>query len=112
MTGDDWSVGHARALGALFSGEAGLMHVTERGEPEPDATFLMLVNAGDSPLAFALPALDGDGPWTRVFDTAHGDADAGNGDPMRPGTPYDLTARSMVLLRHGGSPGTAAGDTP
>ncbi|NBC97093.1 MAG: glycogen debranching protein GlgX [Deinococcus-Thermus bacterium] len=108
----DWSVGHARALGVLFSGEAGLMHVTERGEPEPDATFLMLLNAGDSPLAFALPALDGDGPWTRVFDTAHADDDAGNGDPMRPGTPYDLTARSMVVLRHDAPADGHTGGTP
>jgi hypothetical protein len=36
MGDDDWTDPHGRALAVRLSGEAGLMHLTERGEQEPD----------------------------------------------------------------------------
>ncbi|MEO1089212.1 MAG: glycogen debranching protein GlgX [Pseudomonadota bacterium] len=99
MDDHDWRVAHARALGVLLSGEAGLMHVTEQGEPEPDDTFLILLNAGIEPIEFALPPTY----WSVVFDTIR----TGNAPEASPQleTPhgfdgsYVVEDRSLVLLR-------------
>ena len=70
MTPPDWDNPQARALGIRLSGEAGIMHLTERGEQEPDDTFLLLVNAGHREMRFRLPD-EGDHRWRTVIDTAH-----------------------------------------
>ncbi len=103
MTEADWQVGHARALGMLLSGEAGQMHVSARGIPEPDDTFLLLLNAGVEPIDFTVP----EAHWHRVFDTvfepqdpdatADEDADLGTTDA------YEVGARAFALLRRDGS---------
>ncbi len=98
MTEADWFTHHARALGMLLSGEAGVMHVTDRGEPEPDDTFLALLNAGDAALPFALPREH----WWCVFDTTA--LSNGLSDPSidvdlgRIGT-YQIGPRALALLR-------------
>lgn len=96
MTPEDWGVPHAKALGLLMSGEAGLMHVTERGVPLPDDTFLMLMNAGDQEVTFTLPDTNGAPQWSRVFDTG----EASREKPVSADT-YDTAPRSFVLLRRG-----------
>ena len=45
MSEEDWGNAQAKALAVRLSGEPGLMHLTERGEQEPDDTFLILLNA-------------------------------------------------------------------
>ena len=40
----------------LLSGEAGLMHLTARGEQETDDTFLLIVNASHEAARQRLPA--------------------------------------------------------
>ncbi len=102
MTDGDWGVGHARALGMLISGEAGEMHVTDRGIPEPDDTFLMILNAGAEPIRFALPPAH----WWCVFDTSVATdqpeampeiaTDLGRIDS------YPMANRTLVLLRLNG----------
>ncbi len=98
----DWQVGHARALGMLISGEAGLMHVTERGVPEPDDTFLMILNAGVEPITFALPRAS----WHCVFDTTAADAvleaSPEEDTPLGDIGAYEVGSRSLVLLRRNG----------
>jgi isoamylase len=46
MSEEDWGNAQAKALAVRLSGQPGLMHLTERGEREPDDTFLILLNAG------------------------------------------------------------------
>ena len=55
MSEENWGDGNAKALGLLLSGEAGMMHLTERGEQEPDDTFYLLLNASHEDVTFALP---------------------------------------------------------
>ena len=103
MTEPDWQVGHARALGMLLSGEAGVVHVTERGVPEPDDTFLLLLNAGIDPIPFTLPQ----SRWHCVFDTAASndllEADPGHDTDLGALQTYEVRARSLALLRRNGN---------
>ena len=99
MTEDDWRDGERRALGVRLSGEAGLIHLTERGEQEPDDTFLLLFNGGLQEVAFPLPGLGGQSQgWRLLFDTARD-----NGGDVRLGDPVSedrvtLQPRSVQLL--------------
>ena len=97
MGQDDWGDPIAKAVALLLSGEAGLMHLTEHGEPEPDDTFLMIFNASHEDVAVTLPKPGGDGPWEIVIDTASEDgSSSGSHDPTEP---FTATARSFVLMR-------------
>ena len=70
MEEPDWQDGNARALGLRLSGEAGLMHLTARGEQEPDATFLLLFNAAHEAVNFDLPSENHGAGWQVLIDTA------------------------------------------
>ncbi len=69
MTTDDWVNGKCRVLGVLLSGEAGARFLTERGEPEPDDTFLMLFNPSQENVLWRLPG-ELAAPWRVIVDTA------------------------------------------
>ena len=56
MTEGDWANAQAKMLCLLLSGEAGLMHLTARGDKETDDTFLLIVNAAHEAVAQKLPA--------------------------------------------------------
>jgi len=96
MTEGDWQVGHARSLGMLISGEAGLTHLTERGVPQPDDTFCLLLNASDQVVDYTLPRPEPITAWSVVFDTA---SERAPGRVEEPGRPLRLEPRSTVLLR-------------
>lgn len=97
MTEADWGVGHAQCLGVLLSGEAGLIHVTARGEPEPDDTFLLLFDAGAEPLTFTLPFCGAADGWRLEVDTARPDVEP---EPYASAdAAYPLEARSLVVRR-------------
>jgi len=102
MTEPDWHLPHARALGMLLSGEAGVMHLTARGVPEPDDTFLALMNAADDAIAFSLPRAQ----WWCVFDTTAADTapsiDPDEDTDLGPIATYEVGPRSLVLLRRNG----------
>jgi glycogen operon protein len=66
----DWGNGGNRSLRLLLSGEAGQLHLTTRGEPEPDDTFLMVLNASDEPIDHTLPGVTFGNRWEKVIDTA------------------------------------------
>lgn len=70
MTETDWQNPQARTLGMRLSGEAGLMHLTERGEQEPDDTFLVLLNAAHETVECLLPVADNGSHWRVLIDTA------------------------------------------
>jgi isoamylase len=97
MTADDWADGHAKAIALLLSGEAGLLHLTERGEPEADDTFLLLLNASHEDVTFTLPAPAPIDAWQLLVNTA---LDPGYGleDRLDPGSTFDATSRSLALL--------------
>ena len=69
MAEADWHT-DAKALSMRLSGEAGLMHLTERGEQEPDDTFLILMNASPDDVRFRLPKSAGGRAWEGVIDTS------------------------------------------
>ena len=96
MNQEDWSDG-TRCLAIRLSGEAGLVHLSETGEQEPDDTFLLLINAGHEEMPFILP--NGDrGVWEALVDTAAEDGLAGNGRTA-PGTEGSVGGRSIRVLR-------------
>ena len=89
MTAADWGEAHAKLLCLLLSGEAGLMHLTARGEQEPDDTFLLVMNASHEEVGQRLPArrrrrlLAGPDRYGRARGrgSARSASRAGRGDP-------------------------------
>ena len=81
MTEKDWTNGIVKALAVRLSGEAGLTHLTERGEQELDDTFLMLVNASPKEVAFRLAEPPEGACWEIVLDTHE---NGGKGTPASP----------------------------
>jgi isoamylase len=97
MTAADWGEAHAKMLCLLLSGEAGLMHLTARGEQEPDDTFLLVMNASHLEVAQRLPAgRDGAG-WQVLVDTARPLGEDQDQDGA-PGEEIRLVPRSTMLL--------------
>ena len=70
MTEAGLADGEARMLCLLLSGEAGLMHLTARGEQETDDTFLLILNAGHEAAGQRLPAGPDGVVWETLIDTA------------------------------------------
>ena len=97
MTEGDWANAQARMLCLLLSGEAGLMHLTARGEKETDDTFLLIVNAAHEDATQKLPAAQDGAHWATLIDTAREDGDEDEG-PFAPGEEVGLIARSAKLL--------------
>ena len=83
MTTADWQDANLRAMGVWYSKHSGSAE-----------HLLLLVNAGDAPQEFKLPAA-ADGPWICVFDTSLAELGAKS---LGQATDYSLTARSAALL--------------
>jgi isoamylase len=80
-----------------LSGEAGLTHLTQRGEQELDDTFLLIVNASHEPATQRLPA-GSDGPrWQTLIDTA-AEAIEEEAGHLASGEEIELPGRSATLL--------------
>ncbi|MBB4286581.1 glycogen debranching protein GlgX [Roseospira goensis] len=94
----DWENGDTRFVGLLLRGAAGCYYVTATGEPRPDDSFLICMNAGDEPLTCQLPALDDGGAWLPLLDTADGPVLAG-APASEDGDAYPMAGRSLVLFR-------------
>ncbi|HJQ61275.1 MAG TPA: glycogen debranching protein GlgX [Burkholderiales bacterium] len=97
MVDADWQDPLAKALTVLLSGEAGLTHLTARGEQELDDTFLIMMNASEQDVAFRLPANNGDARWTILVDTSDG-ADKRTERSHDAGAEIPVTARSMLVF--------------
>lgn len=65
-----WKVPQAQVLDVRLSGEAGLMHLTTRGEKAPDDTVRLLVNAAHDDVGFRIL----EGVWEAVLDTGEDEA--------------------------------------
>jgi glycogen operon protein len=83
-------------LSFLLRGEAGEYHLTKHGEPQPDDSFFVVLNAAFEPVEWVLPAPEIGRRWERLIDTDLDDpfAPAGFGD----GEWYEVAARSLVLF--------------
>jgi glycogen operon protein len=93
MSADDWAQGGNKAVALLLSGESGLVHLTEEGEPERDLTFLMVLNASDSEIDWQLP----EGQWEAVIDTTSETEAPEEGGSERSGSLH-VAGRCLVLL--------------
>ncbi|WP_299436624.1 glycogen debranching protein GlgX [uncultured Rhodospira sp.] len=108
----DWENGQAQFVGLLLRGEAGTHYVTPAGEPCPDDTFLIFMNAGVEPLTCHMPRLGDGGCWLPLLDTAIGPVLAGT-DTLTDGAVHRMAGRSLVLFGRqppgGAAPGAVAG---
>lgn len=94
-TPEDWENGNSRFLAFQLNGEAGEYHLTRHGDPEPDDTFLVAMNADPDAVRFRLPQLGEQGSWTRLLDTSHTD---GVGERTEPEAgEIDLPGRVLML---------------
>jgi isoamylase len=84
MKQGEWQDGNLRTLGIWFGKRNNL-----------DGRLLLLLNAGDSPQAFSLPAAPADEPWIRQFDTA---LDTYEAMSLGHARDYRLDASSVALL--------------
>jgi glycogen operon protein len=95
MTDATWSSPDVRCLGVRLNGEA-IYELDERGERIIGDTLLLMLNAGEQPIAFTLPETALEERWETLMDTA---------DPwspprrLRTGGRYELVARSMAVLK-------------
>ncbi|MCW1912963.1 glycogen debranching protein GlgX [Luteolibacter sp. GHJ8] len=97
MGDNDWEEPWIRTLGVYLAGTAPEIR-DDRGNRVPDDDFILLLNAHDEPLSFALPDNLPDG-WTVALDTAA--PDTWSGRPEAPAElPVQMSAHSLVLLRH------------
>jgi glycogen operon protein len=95
MSDVDWGAPLLRSLGVLLAGDA-IEDVTDRGEPVRDETLLVLLNAGDTPAPFTLPAPENGQEWQVEFDTSHERLPIAR---HAPGVIYPLAERSVAVLR-------------
>ena len=96
MTEQEWNNGFARCLGVYLAGSR-LGETDARGWEVTDDDFIVLFNAHDGVIPFALPAFDAWG-WLVLFDTARDEGLSPDGT-YRGDNAYPLEARSLVLLQ-------------
>ena len=98
LTSVDWRSSALQAFGMLIDGAA-TDEVDERGRAVNGETILLLVNAGEAPVSFALPAFAGGGTgeniWVIMVDTAREELPVVNTNAVT------LEAHAVMLLRFG-----------
>ncbi|NIN92138.1 MAG: hypothetical protein GTN76_04870 [Candidatus Aenigmarchaeota archaeon] len=108
MTDDDWENSEVHSLGLQLVGDA-IDDVAAEGNPIIDDAFLMLLNAHHKPLSFVLPDHGAGILWELILDTR--ESTEKRQSPLIPGAePYELEARSRVLLRVPGNKGLVRSD--
>ncbi len=103
MSDEDWNDPHARCLGLRLAGDA-IEEVDARGNRIVDDTLLILLNAHHDPIPFFLSAHRPRMRWELVLDTREPTGKRRQ-RPIRGGTPYEMEARSLALLRLRGHEG-------
>ena len=94
---DDWHDPEGRCLGFLLSGEAGEHHLTADGQPEPDDTFLVVLNAHGDPISYTLPPAEFGERWLLLVNTADNGDD--NGERLFDAEAvFSAEARSVALF--------------
>jgi glycogen operon protein len=98
MTDADWETGSANSLTVFLNGDA-ISELGRRGEPIRDDSFLLLFNAGELDLEFALPPTRYGVLWTKVLDTAVPVISAQDVTVVKPGDLVTVPGRSIQVLR-------------
>ncbi len=98
MTDEDWEDWSAHCLALRLAGDA-IAEVDSRGNRVVDDTLLILLNAYYEPLPFVLPAHRARVRWELLLDTREPTGKPRRRLLLRGGQPYELEARSLVLLR-------------
>jgi len=94
MTAEDWNRADARGIAVRLSGEAGLTHLSQRGEQEIDDTFVILMNVWHESISFEVPADSPEYAWAVVLDTVNGIEER----IYESGKPVTVEGRSLQLL--------------
>jgi glycogen operon protein len=95
MTDETWGSPDVRCLGVRLNGDA-IDEVDERGRRIIGDTLLLILNGGQLPKPFTLPATGPDERWETLIDTA---------DPWAPprriraGGRYEVLPRSIAVLK-------------
>jgi glycogen operon protein len=97
MGEEEWQTSFIRALGVRLAGDT-LNAFDERGEPWAHDAVLLLMNAHHEDILFILPRGIGEGRWTVLLDTDEPALDEATRE-LRPGEEYNVTRRSLALLR-------------
>ncbi|HEY4267272.1 MAG TPA: alpha-amylase family glycosyl hydrolase, partial [Galbitalea sp.] len=95
MSPEDWESGFGRAISVFLNGN-GIHGRSLRGERIVDRNFLVLFNAGDDAVDFALPPDEYSQAWEIVVDTAGAGADSA---PRNAGATIAVEAKSLMVLR-------------
>ncbi|MBA3949964.1 MAG: glycogen debranching protein GlgX, partial [Acidobacteria bacterium] len=95
MTDRDWGASHVKHLGVLLAGDA-IDEVDERGRHIDGDSLLILLNADNTPVTFALPAAPRSGVWKLVFDTAVAE---GAAQEIPAESAYSLAACASAVFR-------------
>ncbi|MGK5554208.1 glycogen debranching protein GlgX [Actinomadura kijaniata] len=97
MTEHDWQVGFAKSLAVFLNGDA-ITEPDPRGRPVRDDSFLLLINAGDAAIEFALPSPEYGERWEFALDTAD-PYTLGQRPRVKALDQVELPDRSLVVLR-------------
>jgi glycogen operon protein len=97
MTDEDWSNAFTRTFGLRLAGDA-ITEVDSQGARIVDDTLMILVNAYHEPIDFVLPVRPRGARWEVLLDTRSASGRRRH-RPLRGGTPYDLAARCLAMLR-------------
>ncbi len=97
FTEADWHAPDGRVVSFLLCGEAGNYYLTALGEPQPDDTFLAILNAHHEEVSYTLQPLSDNGRWELLIDTSRADG-VHDGEFFEAKQPYPVKPRSFVLL--------------
>jgi isoamylase len=95
MTDETWSSPDVRCLGVRLNGDA-IDEVDERGKRIVGDTLLLILNAGEQPVAVTLPTTKPEARWETLIDTADPWAPSRR---LRAGGRYEVLPRSMAVLK-------------
>jgi isoamylase len=95
MAPEDWGSGFGRAIGVFLNGD-GIGGRDPRGERIVDRHFIVLFNAHDEPIDFALPIDEYSPVWEVVVDTAGISADS---ELRTAGSAVAVESKSLIVLR-------------
>ncbi len=98
MTEAEWSDPELRTIGMALSGRA-TDEIDQRGRPTYGDTILLLLNGGNRSRSYTLPRIEWAGIWEELLNTARPP-----GRRRVHGSGVNLTAHSIILLRHNERP--------
>jgi glycogen operon protein len=93
----DWNDRHSRAFALLLGGDPGDNFISLLGYPELDDSFLMFLNASDSPQTYTVPVANSLRAWEVLLDTTWPER-TNVGARVLVGESYVASARSFVLF--------------